>query len=149
MLESSWRKGGNYACYNTRWLQSRFIIQMESLIDMAKVYISQEILKKTIDNERVPAYDFTPALQYGELRVVVPYGVYSDSKNIGDVIAESLKDFRDDDYLLAIGDPTIVAMSAIIASERNGGKLNLLKWDRARRAYRPVHIDVLSSMWGQ
>ncbi len=113
---------------------------------MAKVYISQEILKKTLDNERVPAYDFSPALQYGELKIVVPYGVYSDSKDIGEVIANSLKDFNDEDYLLAIGDPTIVAMSAIFASEKNGGKLNLLKWDRARRAYRPVHIDILSTV---
>ena len=55
---------------------------------------------------------------------------------------EIMRDFDDDDYLLMLGDPSIMAAAAAIASARNGGRFKLLKWDRLMRDYIPVQIDI-------
>ncbi len=109
------------------------------------VYVAQEVLKRTLDGERIPAFDLTPASEYGELRIVVPYGVFTGSENLLiKIISDNLKDYTARDYLLAVGDPTVVAISAMVASSVTNGLVNLLKWDRRMHKYIPVHIDLLT-----
>ncbi len=47
-----------------------------------------------------------------------------------------------DDYLVAIGDPSLIAIAAAIAVEKTGGLLRLLKWDRQTNDYLVVEINV-------
>jgi hypothetical protein len=57
-------------------------------------------------------------------------------------LKESLKDFSDDDYMLAIGNPTAMVLSAIIASQNNDGKLKMLYWDSKIKDYISVAFNV-------
>ena len=55
---------------------------------------------------------------------------------------QKLKDYNDDDFILAMGDPVAIGISCIIASEVNNGKVNILKWDRENSCYYNVKINM-------
>ncbi len=84
------------------------------------------------------------AEKFGDLKVVL-----SDNKQIvlssGPLtfkLKHELKDFNDDDYLLLIGDPAIIALAGAVASEMNRGKFKILKWDRDEKKYYDIEIDL-------
>ena len=54
---------------------------------------------------------------------------------------KNLRDIRSQDYLLAVGDPVIIGISASLASKATNGKYNMLKWDRQEKRYYPLEID--------
>ena len=56
-------------------------------------------------------------------------------------LQDSLKDFSDDDYLLAIGNPTAMVMAGIIASQNNK-KLKMLYWDSKVKDYISVEFTM-------
>lgn len=106
------------------------------------VYITQESARK-VEGEWVPQFDMTPAAEYGELRVLMPAG--SSLFNVVPTVRslkEKLKTFCDDDFLLPMGDPSIMATAAMLASHINGGKVKILKWDRGYGRYVPVQVDI-------
>ena len=53
-----------------------------------------------------------------------------------------LKDFNDNDYLLLMGDPAIIALAGAVASDVNGGRFKILKWDRDEKKYYDIEIDL-------
>ena len=89
-----------------------------------------------------PKMDFTPALRYGELIVCLPPNVsFHMTKPIVHALREKMSDFRDDDYLIAVGSPLVIALSTWIAMGRTGGRLNLLTWDRREAQYLNTRIE--------
>ena len=88
--------------------------------------------------------NFRSAEKFGNLKVLLP-----DNRNIilsaGPVthkLRKELKDFCDEDYLLLIGDPAIIAIAGAIASEMNRGKFKVLRWDRNESRYYDIEIDL-------
>ena len=88
--------------------------------------------------------NFRSAEKFGNLKVLLP-----DNRNIilsaGPVahkLRKELKDFCDEDYLLLIGDPAIIAVCGAIAAEVNGGRFKVLKWDRNDKRYYDLEIDL-------
>lgn len=84
----------------------------------------------------VPKYDLTPASIYGPMEVLLR------TNNVGlslqPIVAEfkrKLKDYSDDDYILATGDPIAIGIAVSVAAKNNRGRVNLLKWDRQTRQY--------------
>ena len=57
-------------------------------------------------------------------------------------LRKKLERFNDEDFLLLIGDPAIIAIAGVVASEANNGKFKLLKWDRYDGKYYPLSIDL-------
>lgn len=57
-------------------------------------------------------------------------------------LKRALHDYTDDDYILAIGDWLLVGVAQAVASHLNGGKYNLLKWDRETKQYISVAVDI-------
>tara|TARA_Y100001937_G_C6903120_1_gene234222 strand:+ start:109 stop:564 length:456 start_codon:yes stop_codon:yes gene_type:complete len=55
---------------------------------------------------------------------------------------KNLKDFREQDYILCVGDPGVIGVSTAIAVEASKGKLNLLKWDRQEKRYYPLSFNL-------
>lgn len=53
-----------------------------------------------------------------------------------------LRDFSDDDYLLPVGDPVLIAMAAMTAARENRGKVKFLRWSRDRKEYDTVEVRV-------
>lgn len=101
---------------------------------MAKVYVVQE-------NPRV---NILAAGRYGELIPLLNPGkqITLSSSPVVRLMRQKLKDYNDDDFILAMGDPVAIGISCIIASEVNNGKVNILKWDRENSCYYNVKIDM-------
>ena len=57
-------------------------------------------------------------------------------------LKQELKNFNDDDYLLLIGDPAIIAVAAAVAAKVNNGFFKVLKWDRDDKTYYDIEIDL-------
>jgi hypothetical protein len=53
-----------------------------------------------------------------------------------------MKDFTDEDYLIAVGDPSVIAMAAAVAGEFNLGRFKLLKYDGRAKDYLVVAVDL-------
>ena len=106
---------------------------------MAKVYLTKE------DSH----LDFSPALQYGEIEVLVSRDcpLHADTTGFVEAVRKRLVDITPEDYLLLSGDPVTIGIALTIAACNLNGTLNLLKYVKSRRTYLPVrvHIPMVSS----
>lgn len=102
------------------------------------VWICQEPTKAG-----APTFDFSPAAKYGTLKVVIPAGLTMLSPvPLVRAAKSKLEDFTSNDFLLAVGDPSVIAICAAIAARKAEGHFTLLKWDRLAREYLPIEIDL-------
>ena len=97
------------------------------------VYVLQELGRNVRSAEK-----------FGDLKIVL-----SDNKQIvlssGPLthkLKKELSTFCDNDYLLLMGDPAIIALAGAVASDVNGGKFKVLKWDRDEKKYYDIEIDL-------
>lgn len=100
---------------------------------MSTVFVTQE----------VEGRDFFPARKFGELELILPSSaqvVLSVDPTL-QKIRRALKDFADGDYLLLSGDPIIMGLAMMVASDMNQGRVKALKWDKREKDYYPVHVD--------
>ena len=84
------------------------------------------------------------AEKFGDLKVCLPDNrqMILSSGPLTFKLKQELKDFNDNDYLLLIGDPAIIAVAGAIASENNNGRFKVLKWDRNEMKYYDIEIDL-------
>ncbi len=98
------------------------------------VYVVQEVQGRNIASAR----------QYGEFKVLLPSNtqiMLSASPSVRRM-KSILKDYKDGDYLLLIGDPAAIGVACSIAAFYNLGRYSILKWDRQEGLYYPVDIDL-------
>ncbi len=91
-----------------------------------------------------PNINILSASDYGYLVICLPnrdQAILSTAPYV-QKMRKNLQDIRKQDYLLAVGDPTIIALSAIIASEQTNGQFNMLKWDKREYRYYPLEVDM-------
>lgn len=98
------------------------------------VYVIQESKGKNI----------VGAMKYGEIKVL-----FDQHEQIGfsaGYVTKKLKvllsNFNDNDYLLQIGDPILLSIAAMVASDVNNGRVKMLKWDRQEHVYYPVQAEL-------
>lgn len=97
------------------------------------VYVTQEVLER----------DILAAKEFGELKLLLPPGdIVLSSEPAVRKLRAGLKNFSDADYLLGMGDPISMMVAAAIAAEINDGVVNFLKWDRRRKSYYVVVVDL-------
>ena len=84
------------------------------------------------------------AEKFGDLKVVLPDNrqIVLSAGPMSFKIQQELKDFNDNDYLLLMGDPAIIALAGAVASDVNGGRFKILKWDRDEKKYYDIEIDL-------
>ena len=84
------------------------------------------------------------AEKFGDLKVLLPDNrqIVLSSGPLTFKLKQELKDFNDDDYLLLMGDPAIIALAGAVASDVNGGRFKILKWDRDEKKYYDIEIDL-------
>lgn len=90
-----------------------------------------------VDNTK----DLSDAKKYGSLRAV--FGNPKKPYNTGAMISSArrvLRNWKDGDYLLMIGDPTLCAVCMSIITE-DAGIVNVLSWDRNTFQYLPLEWD--------
>lgn len=101
-----------------------------------RVFVVQEVMKRTEQGQLRRAFDVTPAAVYGDLNFLL--GSDASPLNPAPVVFEmksKLRDFSDDDVLLAVGDPINIGIAAAVAARANNGRVAMLKWDRETRSY--------------
>lgn len=110
---------------------------------MSRVFITQEKIKKNAFGEFGPQFDLRPLTEFGTPIILLPATLnFFAPVPVVRALREKLSDFCDDDYLVPIGDPSIMVAATAIASHFNNGRVRLLKWDRARHMYWPVQLDI-------
>lgn len=110
---------------------------------MSHVYVTQDVMVRNDKGELQRKFDYAPASQYGEIRILVPYGQsLSHSVPVIRQLLIQLRDFTEHDYLLPLGDPAVMAACSAIASQYCKGRLNVLKWDRREQSYHVVKFDL-------
>ena len=111
---------------------------------MNRVFLMRDPLRRNAETgawERM--IDLAPAREYGELVFLLPPGrTPVATPGLVRVLRERLAGFSDDDYLLPIGDPLLIALAAALAADANDGRLRLLTWDKHERRYLVSEADV-------
>lgn len=98
---------------------------------MPTVYVVQE----------QPNHDISPARKFGDIKCILPPGDANfSSDHVYQQLYEALASFDwRQDFLLLSGDPTAIAMAAVIIDRLSMPKdedmLRLLKWDRRMKEY--------------
>ena len=98
------------------------------------VYVIQEVTGRNIASAR----------QYGDFEVLLPSqtNIMLSAGPSVRRMKRILQDFKEEDYLLLIGDPAAIGVACSIAALFNRGRYNILKWDRQEGMYYPVLIDL-------
>lgn len=110
---------------------------------MAKVYIPQVTERYDHGLMRpIPTIDWTPATKFGALHEVLDRGDNpAFLQSLRGKISERLKNFKpEQDFLIAAGDPAIIAVCSSHLS-KTVGTFKLLKWDRKLECYLVVEIS--------
>lgn len=107
-----------------------------------KVYIPQ--LPTRYDkatNQRIPSIDANPASQFGELVTIFGQDV-NRTRALATMRAEKPigVDIGPEDYILAVGDVVLLALTIVHALQRNG-RATLLRWDNETKSYRTEEIQ--------
>jgi len=112
-----------------------FVVQRPAFYDKTK-------------REFVDKYDLSPAAKHGELTFILgPGNVFrEDLPRAVVIMRQTLESYDPEgDCLLAVGDPVAIAMAALVAGERAGGRVRLLKWDRLSGEYESYEVEA----WGK
>jgi hypothetical protein len=89
--------------------------------------------------------DLSPARKFGEIVELLPAGpMIRATAHVTATLRSKLSDFTDKDYLLCMGDPTVIGLACVMAARVNGGRYSCLVWDREARDYFCVNIDTVS-----
>ena len=114
---------------------------MSSMKEENIVYVIQEVAGTQSGN---PKINIMGASNYGKIKFLLPEFsqiIFSPGPLVFK-LRKGLKDFKEGDHLLLIGDPALIGVACSIVSDITNGKYNLLKWDKQERKYYPIEINL-------
>ena len=116
---------------------------------MSNVFVAQRPCYRAADNTWADKYDLTPAEAFGDLVDILPPGTVRDLPSAWIAVNRMIRDRYnpDEDFLLALGDPTLVGLmfhaAMTKATEPEVGRahrpfafVRVLRWDRKDESYR-------------
>lgn len=90
----------------------------------------------------VPTISLEHAAKFGDVVVMLPPEASRlATVPISRALREKMRDFGPEDFIVAVGDPSVLAMAAVLA-HKTVGKLRLLKWDRVMSEYILMEIEL-------
>jgi hypothetical protein len=109
---------------------------------MSRVFVTQIVEKYSESNNRMAAmYDFSDAERFGPLTAILePNDNQLFLALITPKIRKALESFTEDDYFVAVGDPSVIAICAGLILRRQK-KLKMLKWDRRLKTYISLEVN--------
>ena len=111
---------------------------------MSKVFVPQQPSRFDAATRLwIPTVNLDPAKEYGAVEVMLPPN--ANRLHTAPLIAalkDKMSEFTEHDYIVAVGDPSLIAAAACIAARKTGGLLKMLKWDRMSRNYISVEIQL-------
>lgn len=111
------------------------------------VYVVQEPRYRAPDGEW-RSVNMLPALDFGSLELLLESDRQMSVLNAAQltrVLKAKLANYRDQDFILAGGDPAAIGVACAVAAVVNGGRFTVLKWDRQERRYYPVPVNLKES----
>lgn len=110
------------------------------------VFVVQEPVRFDADRGQwLPTVNLRNAESFGEVQVLIP-GDHVHAAMVTQPtiyrMRRALQGFSKNDYLLPVGDPSLVAMAAGVASKENHGHYKLLRWNRTEKRYDVVEVRV-------
>lgn len=111
---------------------------------MSKVFVPQQPSRFDAATRLwMPTVNLDPAKEYGAVEVMLPPNANRlHTAPLIAAIKDKMSEFTEDDYIVAVGDPSLIAAAACIAARKTGGLLKMLKWDRMSRSYISVEIQL-------
>lgn len=109
---------------------------------MSTVFVTQ-IPSRMERGAWVPTVDISPAKAFGNLRIIIPSGLnFASAEDAIVQLRGGLQTFNPEkDYLVPLGDPTVMVVAAAILG-REHNSFRLLKWDRDARQYFPYEVEL-------
>jgi hypothetical protein len=103
---------------------------------MSRVFIPQVPSRfDTTINAWVPTVSINAAREFGEIKVMLPPEASRlDPEDMVKLLRVAMDDYGEDDYILALGNPIIIAIAAVLA-DRAASPLRMLQWDKVSRNY--------------
>lgn len=107
---------------------------------MTKVYIpSVPTRYDPASSSRISAVDLNPATKFGELDILVPLdGTRDIHEEIG-IIRDGLSEIKRGDFIVAVGDPILIAAAIAYACDMLG-EVRVLRWDRISKRYSVLEV---------
>ena len=91
----------------------------------------------------VPTVNLQPATKHGEVIVMLPPQANRlHTVPLIHVMKDRMADYNEHDFIVAVGDPSLIAAAACIATRKTGGLLRMLKWDRIASDYLITEIKL-------
>jgi hypothetical protein len=91
----------------------------------------------------VPTVNLAPASKHGDVIVMLPPQANRlHTAPLIQIIKDRMEDCNEQDFIVAVGDPSLIAAAACIATRRTGGLLRMLKWDRQTSDYLITEIKL-------
>lgn len=111
---------------------------------MSKVYVPQQPSRFDAATRLwIPTVNLEPARAFGEVVVMLPPNANRlHTAPLVAALKEQMEHYTAEDYIVAVGDPSLIAAAACIAARKTGGALRLLKWDRMASNYLPVELTI-------
>jgi len=112
---------------------------------MPKVFITQIPNRRDEDTgSMVPTVNVGPAAEHGEIVIMMPsQASFYATGDLVDQIADHLRNYDYDagDTLVALGDPSVIAVACGYLGRRFG-RFTILKWDRIVKRYIPARVNL-------
>lgn len=104
---------------------------------MSIVYVPQNMHHRDrLDGILKPKFDLSPAETWGTLvELVSPTAKPFNANVLIEEMREKLKDFSDADFILPIGNASILAMAVSVAQDMNQGRVRLLQWSGTNQSH--------------
>lgn len=111
---------------------------------MSKVYVPQQPSRFDAATRLwIPTVNLDAAKEFGEVDVMLPPNANRlHTAPLVAALKDKMSGFTADDYIVAVGDPSLIAAAACIAARKTGGSLKLLKWDRMSSNYISVEMQL-------
>lgn len=93
----------------------------------------------------VPSVEIAPAERHGTIVVMLPpNAARSGLVPCVAALRERMEqeNYGPEDYLIGIGDPSLIGAASCLAVRRTGGLLRMLKWDRMAKDYYVAEVRV-------
>lgn len=111
---------------------------------MKKVYVPQQPSRfDSATRLWIPTVNLEPAKKFGELTIMLPPNANRlHTAPLVAALREQMAEYDEEDSIVAVGDPSLIAAAACIAVRKTGGSLRILKWDRMTSSYIPVEMQL-------
>lgn len=98
---------------------------------MSTVWVVQTT-SKSIENAR----------RFGDVEVILTDGFTEHESGIDLIYQTILKEFKESDFILMVGNPTFLAAATHAALTVNNGKCRTLVWEKRSMSYHEIKIEL-------